>query len=253
MILLEEILSPGVLGLRLNRRDARNALNYELRQALANAFLGASVDDRVRAVVLLGSEHAFAAGADLKALVNLSPIEVHRQGYHRLWKAISDFPKPVVAAVRGLALGGGCELALHADLIVAGRSALLGFPEIKIGIMPGAGGTQRLVRTVGKTRAMRLLMTGELLSGDQAADWGFISHVEDDDAVEDEAISLASKLSKSPATALEFIKEVVIEGADLPLNAALALERKSMHLLFSTQDQKEGIDAFLTSRTPNFE
>ncbi|MCY4291352.1 MAG: enoyl-CoA hydratase-related protein [Roseovarius sp.] len=253
LILIEEILSPGVLGLRLNRQDAQNALSTELRIALADVFRIASENDQVRVMVLLGSRKAFASGADLKALAKLTTFEVHKLGYHRLWKAIADFPKPVIAAVRGLALGGGCELALHADMIVAGRSALLGFPKIKLGIMPGAGGTQRLVRGIGKPRAMRLLMTGELLTGEQAAEWGIVSHVVDDEDVKDLTISIATRLSNSPATALEFIKEAVIEGAGLPLSAALALERKSMHLLFSTRDQKEGMQAFLESRKPEFE
>jgi enoyl-CoA hydratase/carnithine racemase len=250
--LLEDSPAAGVLRLRIHRPEARNALSLELRQALAARFAAADADDGVRAVVVAGAEKVFAAGADLKVLKLLSPVEMHRLGYHRLWQAIADFRKPAIAAVRGFALGGGCELALHCDMIVAGRSATFGLPEIKVGIMPGAGGTQRLVRAVGKYRAMRLLMTGDLIKGPQAAEWGLVSHLVEDAEVEDEAVALAARLAAGPALALEFIKEAVLTGADLPLAAGLAIERKSLHLLFDTADQKEGMSAFAESRAPRF-
>jgi enoyl-CoA hydratase/carnithine racemase len=141
---------------------------------------------------------------------------------------------------------------MHADIIVAGRSATFGLPEIKVGIMPGAGGTQRLVRAIGKFRAMRMLMTGELIKAPLAEEWGLVSHLVDDQAVEDETVRIAERLAKSPALALEYIKETVLMGADLPLSAGLALERKSLHILFDTDDQKEGMRAFVESREPEF-
>lgn len=244
--------TPGVLRLRLNRPEARNALSLELRHELAARFRDADADYEVRAVVVAGSDKAFAAGADLKALMNLTPAAVHRLGYDRLWRIIADFRKPVIAAVQGYALGGGCELALHADLIVAGRSATFGLPEIKVGIMPGAGGTQRLVRTIGKYRALRVLMTGELIKAPLAAEWGLVSHLVEDSEVETFALVLAERIAAGPALALEYLKEVVIAGADLPLSAAIALERKSLHILFDTADQKEGMAAFAESREPKF-
>lgn len=251
-LLLEDSPAKGVLRLRLNRPDARNALSLELRVALAERFAAAEGDDGVRVVIVAGGEKAFAAGADLKALAPLGPADMHALGYHRLWRAVADFRKPVIAAVRGFALGGGCELALHCDMIVAGRSATFGLPEIKVGIMPGAGGTQRLVRAVGKYRALRLLMTGEFIKAPVAAEWGLVSHLADDERVEDEALALAARLAAGPALALEFIKEAVLTGADLPLSAGLALERRSMHVLFDTADQKEGMAAFLEQREPKY-
>ncbi len=251
-MIIEDRPAEGVLRLRLDRPEARNALNGELRVALAERFDAADRDETVRVLVVAGQERIFAAGADLKVMAKLSPTELHGLGYHRLWQRLADFRKPAIAAVRGLALGAGCELALHCDLIVAGRSAGFGLPEIKVGIMPGAGGTQRLVRTVGKYRALRLLMTGEILPAAEAAGWGLVSHLADDDKVEDEAVAVAAKVAAGPALALEFIKEAVLQGADLPLAAALAIERKSLQLLFDTEDQKEGMAAFAERRPPRF-
>lgn len=244
--------TPGVLRLRLNRPEARNALNSELRRDLAASFLEADNDDAVRAVIIVGSPRSFAAGADLRELQNKSPAAMHRLGYDRLWRAIADIRKPLIAAVNGYALGGGCELALHSDLIVAGRSAVFGLPEIKVGIMPGAGGTQRLVRAVGKYRALRMLMTGEQIAAPIASEWGLVSYLVEDKAVEDTAIALAAQIASGPSLAMEYIKEAVLSGADLPLQAAIAMERKSLQILFDTHDQKEGMAAFLESRSPKF-
>lgn len=243
----------GVLLLRLNRPEALNALNPELRQALADAFRDAAEDDSVRVIVVTGDDKAFAAGADIKAMAEARPLEMHRRGYHRLWQAIADFPKPYVAAVRGFALGGGCELALLSDIIVAGKGATFGLPEIRVGIMPGAGGTQRLVRAVGKYKAMRLLLTGERIDATTADAWGLVSDLVDDDAqVLERALDYARRIAKGPAMAAEQIKDAVLLGADLPLQSALALERKSYHLLFDSDDQSEGMTAFLEKRKPTF-
>jgi enoyl-CoA hydratase/carnithine racemase len=252
-LILEDRPLPNVLRLRLNRPEARNALNLETRRALASSMSKVDADDSIRAVIIAGSGKAFAAGADLRELSGLGPVAIHKLGYHRLWQAVADVRKPVIAAVRGYALGGGCELALHADIVVAGESATFGLPEIKVGIMPGAGGTQRLVRAVGKYRAMRLLMTGEMIKAPVAASWGLVSEVTADDEVEDRAVAVAGTIASGPALALELIKESVLGGADLPLSAGLALERKSLHLLFDTPDQKEGMKAFLEARKPAFE
>lgn len=252
MSVMEDSPAPGVLRLRLNRPEVRNALNLEMRTFLAKRLTQADRDEQTRVVILAGSEEAFAAGADLKQIQGLGPVGMHKLGYHRLWQAIADFQKPLVAAVRGFALGGGFELVLHADLVVAGRSATFGLPEIKVGIMPGAGGTQRLVRIVGKHRAMRLLTSGEFIKAPMAEEWGLISHLVEDSEVEERAVDLSAKMAKGPALALEYIKETVIVGADLPLAAGLALERKSLHLLFDSPDKEEGILAFTQSRRPSF-
>lgn len=251
-LIIEEAPRPGVVLLRLNRPEALNALNMEIRRELAD-ILGRLVDDpAVRVVVVTGDDKAFAAGADIKAMAEASPTEMHRRGLHRLWAAVAEFRKPMIAAVRGFALGGGCELALHADIIVAGRGARFGLPEVRVGIMPGAGGTQRLVRAVGKFKAMRMLMTGEQIGGETAERWGLASEVVDDDAVLERALELAERIASGPAVALEHIKETVLLGADLPLQSALALERRSFQLLFDTDDQREGMAAFIERRKPAF-
>lgn len=252
-VLLQERPEEGVLLLRLNRPDALNALNPELREALADAFRAAATDETVRTIVVTGDDAAFAAGADIKAMAEARPLEMHRRGYHKLWQVIADFPKPYIAAVRGFALGGGCELALLADIVVAGRGATFGLPEIRVGIMPGAGGTQRLVRAVGKYKAMRLLLTGERIDAATADAWGMVSELVDDDgAVLDRALTYARNIAKGPALAAEQIKETLLLGADLPLQAAIALERKSYHLLFDSDDQTEGMTAFIEKRKPTF-
>lgn len=243
---------PGIRLLQLNRPEALNALNESVRVALADAMRNADEDDSVRVVVISGDDKAFAAGADIKAMASSSPLEMHRRGYHRLWQAVADCRKPLIAAVRGFALGGGCELALHCDIIIAGETAKFGLPEVKVGIMPGAGGTQRLVRQVGKAKAMRLLMTGDMIDGAMAERWGLASDVVADAEVVETAMALARTLTRRPPLALEHIKETVLMGADLPLSAGLALERKSMHLLFDSADQKEGMAAFIEKRKPDF-
>jgi enoyl-CoA hydratase/carnithine racemase len=170
----------------------------------------------------------------------------------RLWAAIADCPVPVIAAVSGFALGGGLELAMHADIIIAGRGARLGQPEVKVGIMPGAGGTQRLTRAVGKYHAMRLTLTGEVIGADEAFAMGIVSKVVDDVGVLDEAVAMARHIAGLPPVAVAQIKEVVIQGEDASLSAGLMLERKALQLLFATADKKEGMQAFLEKRSPRY-
>lgn len=251
-ILLEDNPAPGVTRLRLNRPAERNALSQELRTEIAAAMHRLAMDDTVRCVIIAGGEKVFAAGADIKSMVEASPLDMHRLGNHRRWQAITDFPKPLIAAVRGFALGGGCELAMHADIIIAGSTAQFGQPEIRVGIIPGAGGTQRLVRAIGKAKAMKLLLTGEAIDAATAYAWGLVSEVTDDVAVDDRAVELAGRIAQMPALAAEYIKELVLMGADIPLPAALTLERKSLHLLFDSEDQTEGMQAFLQKRSANF-
>ena len=251
-LVLESAPAEGVRLLRLNRPEARNALNLALRQALAARIEALAEDPDVRAVVLTGNEKIFAAGADLKVLVEATPLEVMESGLHKMWRAIAQFPKPLIAAVQGVALGAGCELAMSADLIVAGEGARFGQPEIKVGIMPGAGGVQRLVRLVGRTKALRLLLTGEPIDGRTAYDWGLASEVVADAEVVDRAVAYAVTIAALPALAARQIKESVQLGEDLPLEAALALERKAFLLTFAAPDQREGMTAFLEKRSPVF-
>ncbi|MBF5096505.1 enoyl-CoA hydratase [Azospirillum sp. INR13] len=251
-MLIETRPSDGVVLLQLNRPEARNALNLDLRRALSARFLELADDASVRAVVVTGDQAAFAAGADIGMLAARSPQEVVQLGLHRLWKAIADCPKPLIAAVNGFALGAGCELAMHADLIVAGEGARFGQPEVKVGIMPGAGGTQRLIRLIGRAKTMRMVLTGEMISGRQAYDWGLASHLVADEEVLPAALEVAKTIASFSSAACEQIKETVLTAEDLPLDAALALERRSFWLLFDTQGQKEGMAAFLEKRKPRF-
>ncbi len=243
----------GVVLLTLNRPEVRNALSLPLREALASAFTRMAGDDAVRCVVVAGSRDVFAAGADIKAMATQSANEAAARSTAPLWKPLKEFPKPVIAAVNGYALGGGCELAMHCDIIVAGRSARFGQPEIRVGIMPGAGGTQRLVRAVGKFKAMRMLMTGEPITAEEAERVGLVSEVVDDGEVLERALALATTIAALPALALRSIKQAVLAGADLPLDAGLALEARSMQLLFGTPDQRAGMAAFIEKRKAIFE
>lgn len=244
--------ADGVGLVRINRPDVKNALNLQVRQALAQSFLSLAVNREVRAIVLTGNAQCFVAGADVREFAKASPVEMYERHNERLWQAISQCPKPVIAAVNGLALGGGCELAMHCDVIIAGRQARFAQPEVKLGLMPGAGGTQRLIRAVGKFQAMRMLLSGCLVSADQALTMGMVSEVVDDDQVLDRALAFAAEVAALPRLAVEQIKEVALLGADMPLDGALALERKAFQLLFDTADQKEGAQAFLDKRSPQF-
>lgn len=249
---LRETPAPGVVLLRINRPEARNALSMQVRRKLSEEFLRINDDEAVRAVILTGDDKAFAAGADLKEFAELSAVEQMRRQTHRLFASIAACPKPVIAAVNGFALGGGCELAMHADIIVAGENARFGQPEVRVGLMPGAGGTQRLTRAVGKFRAMKLVLLGEPITGAEATQMGLASEAVPDEQVLPRALEMAEKIAALPPLAIEQIKEVLIAGMDASLEAGLMLERKAFQLLFATEDQKEGARAFAEKRKPAF-
>lgn len=244
---------PGIASLCINRPEVRNALNQAVRQELAGHFAALGEDPEVRCIILTGGDKVFAAGADLRDIAEATPIEMHLRQVQRLWQAIAGCPRPVIAAVNGYAWGGGCELAMHADIIVAGENASFGQPEIKVGIMPGAGGTQRLTRAIGKFQAMKMLLTGQPLSGREAFAAGLASEVVEDEKVQERALELARTIAAMPPLAAAQIKEVVLAGQDASLDAALMLERKAFHLLFASQDQKEGMRAFFEKRKPSYE
>ena len=251
-VVLLERPAEGVVLLRINRPEARNALNLEVRKLLAKHLADIGEDTTTRAVVLTGNEKSFAAGADIKEMADVGTIEALQRGVHKLWRAIAGCPKPVIAAVNGYALGGGCELAMTCDIIVAGESARFGQPEVKIGIIPGGGGTQRLTRAVGKYKAMKYILTGEQISAKEAYEMGLASEVVPDPEVEGRAIDLARQIAALPPIAIQLAKEAVLAGMDAPLTSALALEAKSAQILFSSQDQKEGMRAFIEKRKPRF-
>lgn len=242
----------GIAVVRINRPEVRNALNLATRQQLAEHFTSLGGDDVTRCIILTGGEKVFAAGADIRDMVERTPVEIMARHSERLWEPIATCPKPVIAAVNGYALGGGCELAMHADIIVAGEGASFGQPEVKVGIMPGAGGTQRLTRAVGKYRAMRILLTGDPVPARDALAMGLVSEVVPDAEVFDAAMRIAKTIASMPPLAILQIKEAVLAGQDASLSTAMMLERKAFQLLFSTGDQKEGMRAFLEKRKPEF-
>lgn len=251
LVLLEHP-ADHVALLRMNRPEALNALSMATRMELDAHFKSLNADDAVRCIVITGNEKAFVAGADLKEMADMSTSEITRGPSRDMWRTIASCRHPVIAAVNGFALGGGCELAMHADIIIAGENAIFGQPEVRVGIMAGGGGTQRLVRAVGKFKAMKILLTGERFSAQEAFDMGLASEVVSDDQVLARALDLANTIAALPPLAIRQTKEVVLAGADSPLDAGLTLERKAFDILFDTEDQKEGMRAFIEKRKPIF-
>jgi enoyl-CoA hydratase/carnithine racemase len=243
---------PPVALITINRPERRNALSLAVRQLLADRLAELSADPEMRCLVITGDDKAFAAGADLGELAEFTPNDPGMARLRVAWDAMAACAKPIIAAVRGFALGGGCELAMQCDIIIAGQSAQFGQPEIRVGIMPGAGGTQRLVRAIGKYRAMKFLLTGEMISATEALTAGLASEVVPDGEVLDRALALARKIARMAPQAAAAIKSTVLAGADLPLDQALLLERGAFQLLFATADQKEGMRAFLEGRQAQF-
>ena len=252
-VLLEEHPHPGVVLLRLHRPAALNALNLQLRHALAEAFTRLDADPAVQVIVIAGSEKAFCAGADLTEYRDADPLEIMARRMGLLWDAIGHCSKPVIAAVRGWALGGGCELAMHADILVAERGTKFGQPEVKVGIMPGGGATQRLTRAVGKFRAMNILLRGEPFSGEEALAWGLASELAEDGQAETRALTMARELCELPPLALRQVKASVLQGMNVGLDAGLAFERTAFATLFASEDKREGMAARLEKRAAKFQ
>jgi enoyl-CoA hydratase len=220
--------------------------------ALCGALEEMDRDDEVRAIVVTGNERAYAAGADIGEMANATPIELLLTNRIGQWDRIRKITKPVIAAVNGWALGGGCELAMVLDLIVAGESAKFGQPEINIGVIPGAGGTQRLTRAIGKAKAMRMILTGDPITAREAEAAGLVALITQDELVVEDALALAAKVATKSPIALRLAKEAVNAAHEMSLTDALAHERRLFYLLFASQDQKEGMAAFLEKRTPDF-
>jgi enoyl-CoA hydratase/carnithine racemase len=250
--LLIEHSSSSVVVFRLNRPHVHNALNLAIRVQLAEAITRLAADPAIRCLVVTGSDKAFAAGADLSEMAEATPEEVKERNVQQYWRAISDCPKPLIAAIEGYALGGGLELALCADIIVAGEDSRLGLPEVKVGILPGGGGTQRLTRLVGLKRAMLLLMTGRMFGAADALAMGVISEMAPSGQALTRALEIATEIAAMPPIAVAQIKRVVNEGVNQPLDAALMMEQLAYEGLYETSDQKEGMRAFLEKRKPKF-
>jgi enoyl-CoA hydratase len=236
----------------LNRPKVLNALNQDTMNELVGAIEDLDQDVAVRCIIITGGERAFAAGADVTEMQHATAVQMLSGYRFQQWERIRKVATPIVAAVRGFALGGGCELAMLCDMIIAGEGARFGQPEINLGIMPGAGGTQRLTRAVGKARAMELVLTGRHVTAAEADRIGLVTRVVPDDAVLDEAKTLAHQIAQKAPVAVRLAKDAVLKAFDTTLEAGLDYERKLFYLLFSTEDKNEGINAFLGKRQAEF-
>lgn len=245
--ILTETPAPGVGLVRLNRPGALNALNAQMTGEIFSALEAFDRDESIDCMVLTGSDKAFAAGADIKQMREASPVDMLTDDFTD-WRRLSALAKPVIAAVSGWALGGGCEMAMMCDMIVASESAKFGQPEVGIGIMPGAGGTQRLTRAVGKAVAMEVMLGSRNLTAEEAAAAGLVNRVYPLDSYLAEAIALASKVAAMPRVSVRLIKDAVNKAEELPLSAGLEYEKKSFFLTFATEDKHEGMAAFVEKR-----
>jgi len=244
----------GRVGLiTLNRPKQLNALNDALMDELRDALTDFDRDDAIGAIVLLGSEKAFAAGADVSAMKDWSYMDVYKTNFiTRNWESLRSVRKPVIAAVAGVALGGGCELAMMCDIVIAADNAKFGQPEIKLGIIPGAGGTQRLPRAIGKSKAMDLVLTGRTMDAQEAERAGLVARIVAPEKLHDEAIAVAGAICAYSLPAVMMAKEAVNRAYEASLCEGILFERRNFHALFATEDQKEGMQAFLDKRKPSF-
>jgi enoyl-CoA hydratase/carnithine racemase len=251
--LVESSRDGGVALLRLNRPEARNALSPEMMEQLAAELERLDPDPEVRCVVIAGSEKVFAAGADIKAMSERSFAETLRHPAASFWRRLAAIKTPMIAAVSGYALGGGCELALACDMIVAADGATFGQPEINLGIIPGGGGTQRLARVLGKQRAMELVLTGRRFGAAEGQAMGLVNKVVPDDHWLEEAMALAATVAKQPPIAVRLAKQAVLVAEETALSPGIENERRLYELAMATEDRVEGMTAFLEKREPKFE
>jgi len=243
----------GVALVWLNRPEVLNALDYATLGELVDALETLDVDPAVRCVVITGAgERAFAAGADIREMAEATPVSLSVANNFARWERLKRVRLPLIAAVRGFALGGGCELAMACDIVVAADDAVFGQPEIKIGIMPGAGGTQRLTRALGKAKAMEMILTGRNLSAREAYERGLVSQIVAREEVVPAALALASEIAALPPLAVRAAKEAVNRAYELSLDAGLEFERRNFFMLFASDDQKEGMTAFVEKRKPDW-
>jgi len=244
--------SNHIALIKLNRPKELNALNTQLMGELRDALKQLDNDDEVRVIVITGNEKAFAAGADIKQMADKTAVDMFQIDQFSTWDQIKKTRKPLIAAVSGFALGGGCELAMTCDMIVASETAKFGQPEIKIGVMPGAGGTQRLTKAIGKARAMELVLTGKFIGAEEAADFGLVNRVVPVELYLDQALALAEEIAVMSPVATMLAKESVNRSYETHLEEGLHFERKNFYLTFASEDQKEGMSAFIEKRKPTF-
>ena len=243
----------GSIGIiQLNRPKVLNALNFQLMSELVNGLEELDRDADVRVIILTGNERAFAAGADLLEMSQASPVDLMLGRRFELWDRIRKISKPIIAAVSGYCLGGGNELAMNCDMIIASETATFGQPEINVGIMPGAGGTQRLTRVVGKYRAMEIILTGRSISAEEGFRVGLVNRVVPAESLMEETKKVASEIASKPPISIRAAKEAVLKAQDTALEVGLDFERKAFYMLFATEDGKEGMKAFVEKRKPAY-
>ena len=246
LILTSVVERAGLI--QINRLQQLNALNAIVMEELAVALEEFDRDEQVGCIVITGSQRAFAAGADIKEMVDATAVEMLQRDSIGRWDRIRKIKKPVIAAVSGFCLGGGCELAMACDLIVASESAQFGQPEINLGVIPGAGGTQRLTRALGKSKAMEMILTGRYLTAREAEQFGLVTRVVPVEVYLDEALKLANEIAARPPVAVRFAKEAINKAYETSLSEGLEFERRLFYFLFATDDQKEGMRAFVEKR-----
>ncbi|WP_276498093.1 enoyl-CoA hydratase-related protein [Pontibacter litorisediminis] len=251
-ILVTPQAQPHVALIQLNRPKELNALNLQLMGELRDALKELDENDQVRSIIITGNERAFAAGADIKQMAGKTAIDMLNIDQFSTWDQIRKTKKPIIAAVSGFALGGGCELAMTCDMIVASETAQFGQPEIKIGVMPGAGGTQRLTKAIGKAKAMEMVLTGKFMSAVEAEKHGLINRVVPVELYLDEAFKLAAEVAQMSPVAAKLAKEAVNRSFETNLDEGLYFERKNFYLCFASEDQTEGMNAFVEKRRPDF-
>ena len=243
----------GNIGIvQLNRPKVLNALSFELMSELVKALEELDKDMAIAVIILTGSERAFAAGADLAEMSQVTPVHLMLGRRFELWDRIRKISKPIIAAVGGYCLGGGNELAISCDVIIASENATFGQPEVNVGIMPGAGGTQRLTRVVGKYKAMEMILTGKSISADEAYRIGLVNHVVPPESLMEETKRIAAEIASKPPLSIRAAKEAILRAQDTTVEMGLEFERKAFYMLFATEDAKEGMKAFLEKRKPTF-
>ncbi|MFN5557609.1 MAG: enoyl-CoA hydratase-related protein [Chryseotalea sp.] len=252
LILVNKQIAEGVAQITLNRPKELNALNLQVMREIRDALKEFDADDTIKVIIITGNEQAFAAGADIKQMADKTAIDMLLIDQFSTWDQIRKTRKPIIAAVSGFALGGGCELAMTCDMIIASETAKFGQPEIKIGVMPGAGGTQRLTKAIGKAKAMELVLTGRFISADESLQYRLINKVVPVEMLIHETLTLAKEIAQQSPIAIMLAKEAVNRSFETHLDEGLHFERKNFYLAFASEDQKEGMAAFVEKRKPNF-
>lgn len=252
-IIVSEIENPGGLkvGLvQLNRPKALNALNIPLLYELTEAYETFDADDEIGCIVITGNEKAFAAGSDIKEMTENTTVEMYFRDKFAVWDRIRRIKKPIVAAVSGYSLGGGNELVMNSDIIISAEGAKFGQPEINLGVIPGAGGTQRLTKAIGKVKSMEAILTGRMYTAQEMFDAGLVTKITPNDKYLDEAISVAKDIANKPAVAVRLAKECILKALDSTIENGIEFERKNFYLLFASEDKVEGMNAFIEKRKP---